>query len=75
VARPDLRPEASLLEPSPDDRTLALTAWLGRPLANRTLADGSVLGLADAVLNEKAGRASLPRYSHIAAATNIARQD
>jgi hypothetical protein len=40
--------------------------------ANRTLADGSVLGLADAVRYEKAGGTSIPGYSHVAAARNIA---
>jgi hypothetical protein len=45
--------------------------WTG----NRTLPDGSELGLAQAVLYEKAGGAPIPGYSHIAAATNIIGQD
>ena len=42
--------------------------------ANRTLPDGSMLGLAEAVLYEKAGGATIPGYSHIAAAMKIAGQ-
>jgi hypothetical protein len=42
--------------------------------ANRTLTDGSMLGLAEAVLYENAGGAPVPGYSHIAAATKIAGQ-
>ena len=43
--------------------------------ANRTLPDGSKLGLAEAVLFEKAGGAPIPGYSHIAAAMKITGQD
>jgi hypothetical protein len=42
--------------------------------AYRTLPDGSMLGLAEAVLYEKAGGATIPGYSHIAAATKITGQ-
>lgn len=42
--------------------------------ASRTLPDGSMLGLATAVLYEKAGGAPIPGYSHIAAAMKIAGQ-
>lgn len=42
--------------------------------ANRTLSDGSMLGLATALLFEKAGGAPIPGYSHIAAAMKIAGQ-
>ena len=44
--------------------------WTG----NRSLPDGLMLGLAEAVLYEKAGGAPLPGYSHIAAAANVAGQ-
>lgn len=40
--------------------------------ANRTFPDGSMLGLAEAVLYEKTGGAPIPGYSHIAAAMKIA---
>lgn len=40
--------------------------------ANRSLPGGSMLGLAEAVLYEKAGGAPIPGYSHIATALNIA---
>jgi hypothetical protein len=42
--------------------------------ASRTLPDGSMLGLAEAVLYEKAGGAPIPGYGHIAAAMMIAGQ-
>jgi hypothetical protein len=42
--------------------------------ASRTLPDGSMLGLAEAVLYEKAGGAPIAGYSHIAAAMKIAGQ-
>ena len=42
--------------------------------AHRTVPDGSMLGLAEAVLYEKAGGPPLPGYSHIAAAAKIAGQ-
>jgi hypothetical protein len=42
---------------------------------SRTLPDGSMLGLAEAVLYEKAGGAPIPEYSHIAAAMKTAGQD
>lgn len=42
--------------------------------ANRTLPDGSMLGLAEAVLYEKAGGAPIPGYSHIAAAMKVGGQ-
>jgi hypothetical protein len=43
--------------------------------ANRSLSDGSVLGLAEAVLYEKAGGTPIPGYSHIATAMNVAGLD
>jgi hypothetical protein len=42
--------------------------------ANRSLPDGSMLGLAEAVLYEKAGETPIPGYSHIATAMTIAGQ-
>jgi hypothetical protein len=42
--------------------------------ASRTLPDGSMLGIAEAVLYEKAGGAPVPGYGHIAAAKKISGQ-
>jgi len=43
--------------------------------ANRTLPTGAKLGLANAVLYEKAGGAPIPSYSHIAVARKITGQE
>jgi hypothetical protein len=57
-----LRPNDELL--SLQNEKLRALLWTG----NRTLPTGAVVGLAEAVLYEKAGGAPIPGYSHIAAA-------
>lgn len=55
---------------SVQNETLRRLLWT----ASRGLPDGSMLGLAEAVLYEKAGGVPIPGYSHIATAMTIAGQ-